>query len=333
MPTILGYKAGVSLAFVRKSMGSGASAEGGKAISVDDIKAALTGMKDEDVSKLREAVDSIPDADFYKLRDILAPGTKLQNEADFKYVKTSGLQETLSGLFRSAVKMKPMDLDKFGADYFSGELEKQKRLVLIASNADEPEQFKSCVREKGEMGAPIVSAIYEFGAKPEDFVTQIKDLSKEHGPFKTVALCCHGGEAESIKKDAEGFKWNLLEKCAVQVGKGGDSDPGAEDILKALEEAFTVRIDLLACNLAASKVGMDWITEWEQKMGKNVAASADVTGNVEAGGNWLLETDGIDVSRVYFKQEALAEYVSTFARSAQKNRRHLGQHWSTKIGW
>jgi len=300
--------------------------EGGKAISVEEMKAALTGMKDEDVSKLREAVDSIPDADFYKLRDIIAPGTKLHNEADFNYVKTSGLQATLSGLFRCAVKMKPMDLDKFGADYFSGELEKQKRLVLIASNADEPEQFKSCVREKGDMGAPIVTAIYEFGAKPSEFVTQIKDLSKEHGPFKTAALCCHGGEAESTKEDAEGFKWNLLEKCSVQIGKGGDSDPGADDILKALEEAFTIRIDLLACDLAASKIGKDWITAWEQKMGKNVAASEDVTGKAEAGGNWVLETDGIDVSNVYFKQEALAEYVSTFrGRGGQRHQqRRIG---------
>merc|ERR1712217_178681 len=249
------------------------------------------------------------------------------DDADVEYARGVGLQEALSGFGRCAMKMKPTDLNKFGADYFSGELEKQKRLVLIASNADDLEKFKSCVRDRGDMGAPIVTSVWDMAATPEAFVTQIKDLTQEHGPFKTVALCCHGGK-EEINNDVEGIKWNLLDNCGVQIGTGGESDAGAEDILQALADATTIRLDLLACNLAATKVGLDWVKEWETKIGKNVAASKDITGNPESGGDWILETDGIDVSKVYFKEDALHEYAGTFELGPirkRRMRRRVGQ--------
>jgi hypothetical protein len=144
-----------------------------------------------------------------------------------------------------------------------------------------------------------------------------------------MALCCHGGEG-AVNEDIEGFKWNLLEGCGVQIGAGGDSDAGAEDILQALADATTTRLDLLACNFAASKVGQGWIKEWEKKIGKNVAASSDISGNPQSGGNWILETDGIDVSKVYFKQEAIAEYGGTFELPRRVKRR-MRQRFANRI--
>jgi hypothetical protein len=135
------------------------------AASVDELRAILTKvLKNEDVSKLKEVVDGLEDDEFHKLQDVLATGKK-PDEADVQYAQKVGLDEAISGFGRCAIKMKPEDLNKFGVDYFSGELEKQKRLVLIASNADDVEKFKGCVRERGDMGAPIVTAVWDWAKK------------------------------------------------------------------------------------------------------------------------------------------------------------------------
>ena len=289
---------------------AGAAGQGG--MTVEEITAALAAiLKKEESAKLTAAVQGLKDESRQRLEDVMYP--KAAGEADLQYAKDVGLQDALRGFRRCAMKMKPQELNKFGADYFSGELEKQKRLVLISSNTDDVDKFKSCVRETGDMGAPIVTSVWDFAATPEAFLAQIKDLEKDHGPFKTVALCSHGHQGE-VKEDSEGFKWKLLENCGVQIGTGGESDAGADDILQALADCVTVRLDLLSCDLAASKVGLEWIKEWETKIGKNVAASTDITGNPESGGDWILETDGIDVAGVYFKMQAINEYTGTFSR-------------------
>lgn len=71
------------------------------------------------------------------------------------------------------------------------------------------------------------------------------------------------------------------------------------------------RIDLLGCNLAGSSSGMQLIDDLEEITGRNVAASTDVTGNDKLSGNWILETDGVDVSDIYFDQCKLSKWYAT----------------------
>lgn len=290
-------------------MGSAASVSDN--VGEDDLeklKAALANMKPEDLNKVKSVVAAMGDVS--KDKDPTAAAQKI-SEDDIKYVQQTGLMENLDGCFRCAVKMKPLDVNKFAADYFSGELEKQKRLVLISSNAPDPEALKTAVRPTGDMGAPIVTAVYDFGGEPETFVKQINDLVAEHGAFKTMALCSHG--KDETQPEGEDFKWNILGKCGVHIGKDGSSDPGAEDMLQAIADAVTVRIDLLACSLVGTPAGKDWMEAWEKQIGKNVAASTNITGNAEKGGDWVLESDGIDVSQVYFKKNEIFAYAGTFS--------------------
>ena len=65
------------------------------------------------------------------------------------------------------------------------------------------------------------------------------------------------------------------------------------------------RIDILACDLAASDQGKMLVATLEDTAGVNVAASSDKTGNVTAGGDWVLETDNIDVASAYFSDEKI----------------------------
>ena len=52
-------------------------------------------------------------------------------------------------------------------------------------------------------------------------------------------------------------------------------------------------IHLLGCNVAAD--GMELVKELEEITGFNVCASTNETGNVKDGGDWVLETDNLQV--------------------------------------
>ncbi|MFW5857489.1 MAG: DUF4347 domain-containing protein, partial [Planctomycetota bacterium] len=68
------------------------------------------------------------------------------------------------------------------------------------------------------------------------------------------------------------------------------------------------RIDLLACGVADTDEGEILVAELEALTGVNVAASDDATGNPGGGGDWVLETDGIDAAQTYFRADALAAF-------------------------
>ncbi|MCK4533945.1 MAG: DUF4347 domain-containing protein, partial [Syntrophobacterales bacterium] len=68
------------------------------------------------------------------------------------------------------------------------------------------------------------------------------------------------------------------------------------------------RIDLLSCKLAAGDNGALLIASLESAADINFAASTNPTGNLFAGGDWMLETDGIDAANEYFNSEMLGKY-------------------------
>ncbi len=68
------------------------------------------------------------------------------------------------------------------------------------------------------------------------------------------------------------------------------------------------RVDLLPCDFASVDSGENAVALIEGFAGVNVAASNDVTGNAEAGGDWILETDNVDLTQVYFDAGALASF-------------------------
>ncbi len=67
------------------------------------------------------------------------------------------------------------------------------------------------------------------------------------------------------------------------------------------------RIDLLACSLVSNEQGALLLSNLETLTVKNFAASDDPTGNPEAG-DWVLESDNVDVAPIYFDQAALDSY-------------------------
>ena len=78
------------------------------------------------------------------------------------------------------------------------------------------------------------------------------------------------------------------------------------------------RIDILACNLAATDEGTLLVSALADAVGAEVAASSNPTGNTAAGGDWLLETAGIDAEQIYFASAGLAGFGGLLAAVEQK---------------
>jgi hypothetical protein len=231
--------------------------------------------------------------------------------------------------------MKPVDTDRFCTDLFSGVLAKQKRLVLMSSNCPDIDVLRAAVKPTGDMGAEIVTSTWKFEENPESLSELVKNLVNTHGTFKTLALCCHGtgSDAQSemsttadgemideMTPQLESKKWLLMQNHGVDVASG-KADPGVNEAMQAVADAASVRVDILACSLAATKEGQAWVTSWENTTKKNFAASTNLTGNVEQGADWILETDGIDVMKVYFDKEKLFKWEGMLDPSAAQRQR------------
>lgn len=72
------------------------------------------------------------------------------------------------------------------------------------------------------------------------------------------------------------------------------------------------RIDIFACNVTSSEEGKALISSLEDIAGANVAASSNRTGNTFAGGDWVLETDNIDIADCYFDHQRLSRFPELF---------------------
>jgi len=124
-------------------------------------------------------------------------------------------------------------------------------------------------------------------------------------PFETVALATHGGEV-----------WELAYDLVVRMGGDGNLPKALEAVKPIMDMLVTCvtkekggRIDLLGCSLVAYEP--DLVKGLEEHYNVNFAASDDETGNLVAGGDWMLESDGIDIADTYWDRKELSKYKET----------------------
>lgn len=161
---------------------------------------------------------------------------------------------------------------------------------------DTRDRFEAALQAKWEeLGQPDL-----FGGVP--------DLESAREALKIERGCA--------ETDSKNGKWLLTASAGIDLSTG-IADPDVEDAIRACARAASVRLDILACNLVATEAGLRLIRRWEKETKTNIAASDDVTGNVQAGGDWVLETDGIDVAAVYFDEVRLSKWSGSLARGAR----------------
>jgi hypothetical protein len=82
---------------------------------------------------------------------------------------------------------------------------------------------------------------------------------------------------------------------------------GLKQFLIDLKSLGVVTVDFLACLLYGQSGVPQMFAHLEAETGLNLRASSDLTGNAEIGGNWILESDMIDIQDLYFTQ-AISEF-------------------------
>lgn len=116
-----------------------------------------------------------------------------------------------------------------------------------------------------------------------------------------------GAEAGSIALATHGENGSFALSEAVSVDEAALAEAWLGAFWSALGDTVADggRIDLLGCDIAGSPAGDALVEALESLAGVDVAASDDATGNPDAGGDWFLETEGVDVAAAYFDPEPL----------------------------
>ncbi len=137
----------------------------------------------------------------------------------------------------------------------------------------------------------------------EDLLAQIQ-LAVGDTPVESIALATHGrGPGELIVTGDHVVDADSLGIPSVQAFWRG--------IAQCIEPGG--RIDLLGCDVADNAAGARLLHVLEQLTGVNLAASDDPTGNEADGGDWVLESDRIDVAGQYFDAGRLSQFRETLA--------------------
>jgi hypothetical protein len=133
------------------------------------------------------------------------------------------------------------------------------------------------------------------------------------GILGQIETALHGQHAESIAfatHDLGTGKFQLTGSTSVSLGTLFN-DTELQDFWTDVGGMLTEdgRIDLLACGLAGTEEGTLLLSVMEGYTGHEVAASDDPTGNPAYGGDWILETHGIDLAACYFTADGIAEFT------------------------
>ncbi|MEZ6058705.1 MAG: DUF4347 domain-containing protein, partial [Planctomycetaceae bacterium] len=146
-------------------------------------------------------------------------------------------------------------------------------LVLINSNVPDPQSLLLSLMAQN----PGRSFELEVLDASMDGVEQITNLlQSRQGEYSAIHIVSHG-EAGTVQLGNTWLTQQNITAYAGQIAQWGN--------------AFTTEGDLLfyGCNLAASSDGRQLLTDIATLTGADVAASDDITGHADLGGDWELE--------------------------------------------
>ncbi len=133
----------------------------------------------------------------------------------------------------------------------------------------------------------------------QDGVQQISQVLAERREIKSLQILSHGSEA-SLQLGSIYLAAANLEQYAEEIQQWGKALAKNADVL------------LYGCNLAAGTLGKAFVQQLSLGVGANVAASENLTGSSELGGNWELEfCTGEVKSAVAIAPSVLAAYPGT----------------------
>lgn len=133
----------------------------------------------------------------------------------------------------------------------------------------------------------------------QDGVRQISQVLAERGEIESLQILSHGSEA-SLQLGSTHLTTTNLKQYIEEIQQWGNALAKNADVL------------LYGCNLAAGRLGKAFVQQLSLGLGANVAASENLTGSKELGGDWELEfCTGRVKSGLAIAPAVLAAYPAT----------------------
>ncbi len=129
-------------------------------------------------------------------------------------------------------------------------------------------------------------------------IEQITEVLAAHQNLDSVQILSHG-DAGSLQLGNANLDGENLEGYRNQLQQWGEALTAKGDIL------------LYGCNVAEGEVGQNFVNRLSELTQADIAASEDLTGNEELGGDWILETTtGFVDAPLAFQIEAMSAFES-----------------------
>ncbi|HCV32602.1 MAG TPA: hypothetical protein DGO89_22075 [Microcoleaceae bacterium UBA9251] len=127
-------------------------------------------------------------------------------------------------------------------------------------------------------------------------IEQITNALANQKDIEAVHILSHGSPG-SVTLGTEALNSNNLENFSPQIKQWGNALTQNADIL------------LYGCEVAAGETGQNFLKRLSEITGADIAASANLTGSAELGGDWNLEVQtGLIEATVPFNAKALKTY-------------------------
>ncbi|MCP4349134.1 MAG: DUF4347 domain-containing protein [Desulfobacterales bacterium] len=154
-------------------------------------------------------------------------------------------------------------------------------VLVISSDINDADDLETAAKD-----GVIVVRYDASGTTMENLSGLISD-ALDGREANTIAFATHNAALDSLESDAD--QQAFWQAVGTMIAEGG-------------------RIDLLACNAVEDEAGEAFVAKIEELSGTDVAASADPTGNGAYGGDWVLESDGVDIQSTYFDADRLENF-------------------------
>jgi hypothetical protein len=130
----------------------------------------------------------------------------------------------------------------------------------------------------------------------QDGITQISNILKDYTDISTIHIISHGS-AGQVQLGSSNVNGNNLLSYAQELTTWGNALIETGDIL------------FYGCNLASDESGQIFINQFSQLTGADIAASDNLTGNQNLGGDWLLE---YQIGSIEAQQFQFLDYEGVF---------------------
>lgn len=142
-----------------------------------------------------------------------------------------------------------------------------------------------------------------------DSFESLKRKIASAGPVQTVGIVQHGSGALPYYKMLE------TQATPATVTDAEQSDPSLcswselIDFYSFLKAQGAQTIDLISCSLYSNAGWVYVLQQLEQRLALDFRASINDTGNVASGGDWIQESDGVNIQDIYFTQD-ISKYTN-----------------------